>query len=87
MSGLFLSAALSAAAIVGLLVAGVAPSFRIIFGLAAAAAVVAVISLARSLAPREEDSEPEIRPPQHRTGPLRRLKHDGHRATNKEENA
>ena len=70
MSGLFLSFAVSAGTIAGLVVAGVVPSNKIVCGLAATGIAVIIIFVVSSLIPREEDSAPEIRPPQYRTGPL-----------------
>jgi hypothetical protein len=67
MTGLGVSSALCVGLIVGLLSSAVVPSYNLVFGLAVALGVTAVVLFGRASFAPDEDTEPEVRPPDFRT--------------------
>lgn len=63
MNGLGFTSALASGLVVGLVTTAVAPEDGILLGLGVGAGFSVVVLLARALVTPDEDTEPEIRPP------------------------
>jgi hypothetical protein len=61
------SSAICTGVIVGLLSSAVVPSFSILLGIAVALGVTAIVLFGRAAFAPDEDTEPEVRPPDFRT--------------------
>jgi hypothetical protein len=66
MTGIGMTSALIAGSIAGLLAAAVVPAYNILFGLGVAVGGASLMLMARAVILPEEDTEPEIRPPDFR---------------------
>jgi hypothetical protein len=67
MTHIGLASALCAGAIVGLLASAFAPAYNLLLGFAVAAATAAMVLFGRAAFAPDEDTEPEVRPPDFQT--------------------